>query len=143
LKAISEEEKLDRKVTLKQQKVDQLSKDRSKMQRHLNMGSDDWKKSKLYQTFNKAKTARVKPRRGAKQDSRSLEENQMQLNYNYGFWRMTQLFGRCLYIKYYRKTELKAEQFIGFDGAIEEAHQPEGPYEEEPDVHFEEMSAPE
>ena len=35
-------------------------------------------------------------------------KNQIVLNYNYGFWRMTQLFGRSLFIKYYRKEEARA-----------------------------------
>jgi hypothetical protein len=38
----------------------------------------------------------------------------------------------------------KDDQFIGFDGAVEGQDEvPDGPIEGEPDVHFEEMSAPE
>lgn len=47
----------------------------------------------------------------------------MLLNHNYGFWRITQLFNRSLYIKYYRKdrkvkkeNDVVPQQFIGFDG---------------------------
>jgi len=37
------------------------------------------------------------------------------LNYNYGFWRMTQLFGRSLFIKYYKKEEMLARPEEGQD----------------------------
>lgn len=33
---------------------------------------------------------------------KAISANKVILNYNYGFWRMTQLFGRSLFIKYFR-----------------------------------------
>jgi hypothetical protein len=38
------------------------------------------------------------------------------LNYNYGFWRMTQLFNRSLFIKYYKQDELKEIKRIKKEG---------------------------
>jgi len=47
----------------------------------------------------------------------------MPLNYNYQIDRMTQLFGRPLFIRYFKKdqkenTDPNAQQYIGLDGEI-------------------------
>lgn len=53
----------------------------------------------------------------------------MLLNYNYGFWRETELFGRSLYIKYYKKATKNdmegVQKKIGFDGAEEGEIEPD------------------
>lgn len=47
----------------------------------------------------------------------------MPLNYNYGFWRMTQLFGRSLFIRYYKQGKQPSEkgEIIGLDGEVQGA----------------------
>ena len=37
------------------------------------------------------------------------DQNKILLDYKYGFWRETELFGRSLYIKYYKKDAIKGE----------------------------------
>ena len=56
----------------------------------------------------------------------------MLLNYNYGFWRLTELYQRSLYIKYFQKDVGKnsngkgdyPQKQIGFDGAEEGEFEP-------------------
>lgn len=44
----------------------------------------------------------------------------MSLDYKYQFWRMTSLFNRSLFIKYYKDgPSIEGAEFQGFEGAVE------------------------
>ena len=49
------------------------------------------------------------------------DKYQMILNHEYEFWKITSLFSRSLFIKYYNKSKKNKidKEFIGLDGDIE------------------------